>query len=176
MPLFVKPLRMDASIGIDRKALVSDTGATHEAGDGHSRRMRRFGAGRKNTSKGVSSTSGFWATSNRRRCLRSSSDFSGLPEGAARVLDTKAKWEKQSAEYKGTKSVIAEIPDELKARLQKVSLDAYRGLRVRDYGRVDLRLTDTGEIYVIEVNRAAISSNRANSRWLPPRRESNFPT
>ena len=27
MPLFVKPLRMDASIGIDRKALVSDTGA-----------------------------------------------------------------------------------------------------------------------------------------------------
>ena len=36
--------------------------------------------------------------------------------------------------------------------LQKVSLDAYRALRVRDYGRVDLRLTDTGDIYVIEVN------------------------
>jgi D-alanine-D-alanine ligase len=25
-------------------------------------------------------------------------------------------------------------------------------VRVRDYGRVDLRLTDTGEIYVLEVN------------------------
>ena len=79
-------------------------------------------------------------------------DFSGLPEGAVRVLDTKAKWEKQSAEYKGTKSVIADIPDELKAKLHKVSLDAYRALRVRDYGRVDLRLTDTGDIYVLEVN------------------------
>ena len=79
-------------------------------------------------------------------------DFSGLPEGAPRVLDSKAKWDKNSAEYKGTKSVMADVPDELRARLQKVSLDAYRALRVRDYGRVDLRLTDTGEIYVIEVN------------------------
>jgi D-alanine-D-alanine ligase len=36
--------------------------------------------------------------------------------------------------------------------LQKVSIDAYRALHVKDYGRVDLRLTDTGEIYVLEVN------------------------
>jgi D-alanine-D-alanine ligase len=33
-----------------------------------------------------------------------------------------------------------------------VSLDAYRALRVRDYGRIDLRLAETGEIFVIEVN------------------------
>ena len=79
-------------------------------------------------------------------------DFSGLPDGAPRVLDSKAKWAKDSVEYKGTKSVMADLPDELRARLQKVSLDAYRALRVRDYGRVDLRLTETGEIYVIEVN------------------------
>jgi D-alanine-D-alanine ligase len=48
--------------------------------------------------------------------------------------------------------VLAQIPDELRARLQKVSVDAYRALQVKDYGRVDLRLTDTGEIYVLEVN------------------------
>ena len=41
---------------------------------------------------------------------------------------------------------------ELRARLQKVAVDAYRALRVKDYGRVDLRLTETGEIYVLEVN------------------------
>ena len=33
-----------------------------------------------------------------------------------------------------------------------MSLNAYRALRVRDYGRIDLRFTETGEIYVIEVN------------------------
>ena len=79
-------------------------------------------------------------------------DFSGLPEGVPQVLDSKAKWDERSKEYKGTKSVLADLPDELRARLQKVAVDAYRALRVRDYGRVDLRLTDTGEIYVIEVN------------------------
>jgi D-alanine-D-alanine ligase len=47
---------------------------------------------------------------------------------------------------------MANLPDELRARLQKVAVDAYRALRVRDYGRVDLRLTDTGDIYVLEVN------------------------
>jgi D-alanine-D-alanine ligase len=40
----------------------------------------------------------------------------------------------------------------MRAKLQKVALDAYRALRVRDYGRIDLRLTETGDIYVIEVN------------------------
>ena len=43
-----------------------------------------------------------------------------------------------SLEYKGTRAVLAQIPYELRARLHKISLDAYRALRVRDYGRVDL--------------------------------------
>jgi D-alanine-D-alanine ligase len=79
-------------------------------------------------------------------------DFTGFPEGAPKVLDSKAKWDERSKEYKGTKSVLANLPDELRARLQKVAVDAYRALRVRDYGRVDIRLTETGEIYVLEVN------------------------
>ena len=45
---------------------------------------------------------------------------------------------------------LASLPDELRAKLQKVSVDAYRALRVRDYGRVDLRLTDTGDIVHID--------------------------
>ena len=48
--------------------------------------------------------------------------------------------------------MLPTLPDELRAKLQKVALDAYRALRVRDYGRIDMRLTEAGEIYVIEVN------------------------
>jgi D-alanine-D-alanine ligase len=79
-------------------------------------------------------------------------DFTGFPEGVPKVMDSKAKWDERSKEYKGTRSVLAQLPDELRARLQKVAVDAYRALRVRDYGRVDIRLTDTGDIYVLEVN------------------------
>src|SRR5207245_1365668 len=79
-------------------------------------------------------------------------DFSQMPADRPHILDAKAKWDEKSAEYKGTKAVLAELPDELRAKLHKVALDAYRALRVRDYGRIDMRLTDTGDIYVIEVN------------------------
>jgi D-alanine-D-alanine ligase len=151
MPLFVKPLRADASIGIHKKSLVNDmkslmrrVAAIHdELGD--SALAEEFIEGRE-------FYVGVLGNSDPMALPPIELDFSGLPEGAPQVMDSKAKWDEGSVEYKGTKSVLADLPDELRARLQKVSLDAYRALRVRDYGRVDLRLTDTGDIYVLEVN------------------------
>ena len=151
MPLFVKPLRADASIGIHKKSLVNDmkslmrrVASIHdELGD--SALAEEFIEGRE-------FYVGVLGNSDPMALPPIELDFSGLPEGAPQVMDSKAKWDEESAEYKGTKSVLADLPDELRARLQKVSLDAYRALRVRDYGRVDLRLTDTGDIYVLEVN------------------------
>ena len=151
MPLFVKPLRADASIGIGTDALVRDAASL----------MKRVAAIHKKFNDSalaeeyIEGREFYVAVLGNREPTAFppvEMDFSGLPEGAPRVLDSKAKWQKESAEYKGTRSVMADVPDELRARLKKVSLDAYRALRVRDYGRVDLRYTDTGEIYVIEVN------------------------
>jgi len=48
--------------------------------------------------------------------------------------------------------VVAESLEKLRAKLQKVALDAYRALRVRDYGRVDMRLQSDGRVHVIEAN------------------------
>jgi D-alanine-D-alanine ligase len=67
-------------------------------------------------------------------------------------MDSQAKFDETSERYHGTTAVLPTLEPELKAKLQKVSVQAYRALRVHDYGRIDLRLTDTGEIYVIEVN------------------------
>ena len=36
--------------------------------------------------------------------------------------------------------------------MQAVAVEAFNALRLRDYGRVDLRVTAAEEIYVIEVN------------------------
>src|SRR6476661_367276 len=151
MPLFVKPLTADASIGIDGESLVNDTTSLmkrvlmiHEKVK-DSALVEEYIEGRE-----------FYVgvLGNREPVAFPpiEMDFSGLPEGIPHVAGTKAKWKKNSVEYKGTKSVLADIPDELRAKLQKAAVDAYRALRVRDYGRVDLRLTESGEIYVIEVN------------------------
>ena len=152
MPLFVKPLSADASIGIEGDSLVRDaTSLMKRVIDIHekvndSALVEEYIEGRE-LYVGV--------LGNREPTALPpiEVDFSGLPEGAPRVLGSKAKWSPDSVEYKGTKSVLAEdLPDELRARLQKTAIDAARAVRVRDYGRVDLRLTDTGDIYVIEVN------------------------
>ena len=151
MPLFVKPLRSDSSIGIGGKSLVHDAGAL----------MERVAVIRKELNDSALAEEfidgrefyvGVLGNSQPRALPPVEVDFTGFPEGAPKVLDSKAKWDERSKEFKGTKSVMANLPDELRARLQKVAVDAYRALRVRDYGRVDLRLTDTGDIYVLEVN------------------------
>jgi D-alanine-D-alanine ligase len=151
MPLFVKPLRSDASLGIGGKSLVHDAVAL----------MERVSAIRKELDDSALAEEfidgrefyvGVLGNSQPKALPPIEIDFTGFPEGVPKVMDSKAKWDERSREYKGTRSVLAQLPDELRARLQKVAVDAYRALRVRDYGRVDIRLTDTGDIYVIEVN------------------------
>lgn len=151
MPLFVKPLRQDSSIGIGKDALVDnfrdmmkrilsihdkigDAALVEEYIDGREIYVGVLGNSMPTALPPVEI------------------DFAGFPEDGPKIMSSRAKWNTRSAEYKGTNAVMADLPDELKARLQKVALDAFRALRVRDYGRVDMRLTPSGEIYVLEVN------------------------
>ena len=151
MPLFVKPLRSDASLGIGGKSLVHDAVQLMER-VAFIRKELNDSALAEEYIEGREFFVGVMGNAQPKPLPPVEVDFTGFPEGAPKVLDSKAKWDERSKEYKGTKSVLANLPDELRARLQKVAVDAYRALRVRDYGRVDLRLTDTGEIYVLEVN------------------------
>jgi D-alanine-D-alanine ligase len=151
MPLFVKPLRMDASIGIDKKGLVHDTRslltrvlAIHEKCN-DSALAEEYIDGRE-------LYVGVIGNIQPTPLPPIEIDFSGMPEGMPHILDWKAKFDEKSAAFKGTKAVLANLPDELRAKLQKIAVDAYRALKVKDYGRVDLRLTEAGDIYVLEVN------------------------
>ncbi|MBI4542944.1 MAG: ATP-grasp domain-containing protein [Gemmatimonadetes bacterium] len=80
-------------------------------------------------------------------------DLSKLPEGVPRIAGTEVKWVKESEAYKRTRSHIAEdLDEETAARLQRTAVAAYQALKLRDYGRIDMRLTADGNIYVIEAN------------------------
>jgi D-alanine-D-alanine ligase len=90
-------------------------------------------------------------------------DLSRLPEGTPRIATYDVKFEKNTEVYKLTKSALAENLDEETAkRLSSTALAAYRALKLRDYGRIDMRLAPNGDVYVIEAN---------PNPWLASRQE-----
>ncbi len=84
-------------------------------------------------------------------------DFSGFPADRPKIASWEAKWgddgDEKGAEFAGTKSIFpTNVPEELATKMQTVAVEAFHALRLRDYARVDLRVTSEGEIYIIEVN------------------------
>jgi D-alanine-D-alanine ligase len=90
-------------------------------------------------------------------------DLSRLPEGTPKIATYDVKFEKNTEAYKLTKSHIAEdLDEETTKRLSDTALAAYRALKLRDYGRIDMRLAANGDVYVIEAN---------PNPWLASRQE-----
>jgi D-alanine-D-alanine ligase len=151
LPMIVKPLERDCSVGIGRKSLVHNTADMIE-------RVRFIHQKVEDSAlveeyvEGREFHVGVLGNRDLVAFQPIEMDFSGLPDDAPHILDYKAKWEENSAEYKGTRAVVPDLPDELKARLQEIAVKACRALMTCDFARVDLRLKDTGDIYVIEVN------------------------
>jgi D-alanine-D-alanine ligase len=80
-------------------------------------------------------------------------DLSKLPKGTPKIASLDVKFEKDTEAYKLTKSAIAEDLDEdTVAKLTETAIKAYRAVKLRDYGRIDMRLSSKGEVYVIEAN------------------------
>lgn len=80
-------------------------------------------------------------------------DLSKLPKGTPRIAGEDVKWEKETQAYKVTKSAPVEDMDEDTVhKVQETALAAYQALKLRDYGRIDLRLGKKDRAYVIEAN------------------------
>jgi len=80
-------------------------------------------------------------------------DLSKLPEGTPRIAGKEVKWEKETEAYKVTKSAPVEgLDEETTQRLSETAVAAYQALKLRDYGRIDMRLSSKGDVYVIEAN------------------------
>ena len=80
-------------------------------------------------------------------------DFSKLPKGTPKIASYDVKFEKDAEAYKLTKSGVAEdLDDETVTRLTETALAAHRAVKLRDYGRIDMRISAKGDVYVIEAN------------------------
>ncbi len=80
-------------------------------------------------------------------------DLSKLPADTPRIAGREVKFDRDSEAYRVTKSGLAEDLDEdTVKRLQEAAKTTYRALKLRDYGRIDMRLSKDGTIHVIEAN------------------------
>jgi D-alanine-D-alanine ligase len=76
------------------------------------------------------------------------------PDNKPRILGYKAKWEEESFEYKHTVRTF-DFPNHDQVLIKKLSDTAIRCWNVFDlkgYARVDFRVDNDGEIYVLEIN------------------------
>ncbi|MBI2860758.1 MAG: ATP-grasp domain-containing protein [Chloroflexi bacterium] len=76
-----------------------------------------------------------------------------LPTGMSPILTFAAKWEPESAYFKGTAVVCpAEVTPDERQGIMETARAACKALGCRDYARVDLRLDREGRLAVLEVN------------------------
>ncbi len=152
-PLIVKPMWEDGSIGIDDKALV---GSVKELMERIEYVQEQFDCPAliEEYIEGREIYGAVLGSYERAEALPLIElDLSKLPKGVPRIATQDIKFERDTEVYKLTKSApVEDLDEDTMQRLTQTALDVYRACKLRDYGRVDMRLTPKGEVYVIEAN------------------------
>ncbi|MBI5875734.1 MAG: ATP-grasp domain-containing protein [Deltaproteobacteria bacterium] len=151
-PLIVKPVQEDASIGIDKDAVVKNMAALKKRVDYVIKNYKQpaiveeYIDGREFNVAVIGN--------NRPKALPVSEiDFSGLSENNPKICTYEAKWVTDSPVYLKTPPVCpADISKELEQELFSIAVKAYNALGCRDYARVDMRMGKDGIPKVLEVN------------------------
>lgn len=158
-PVIVKPAREDASHGIALESVARDERAALERARfvhgryGEPALVEEYLAGREFN---VALLEG--PTPEEPRLLPiAEMDFTGFPAGAPRIVTYGAKWIEDSPEWRGTRSIAAELEPALEARIRAAASEAWRALGLSGYARVDLRHAPDpaggpGRLAVIDVN------------------------
>ncbi len=151
-PLIVKPAREDASAGIDKDSVVYDFASLRERLDkvfeefAQPLLVEEFIEGRElhvsvlgNDPPTVLPAIEF--------------DFSELPEDHPWIISYAAKWNPLEESYHRVHSVCpAKLSNRVLKKVEDISLRAYKETGCRDYARLDLRLNQRNQVFVLEVN------------------------
>lgn len=150
-PLIVKPLAQDASVGIAQSSVTKDDAAlrdrvlfVHER-LGNDAIVEELISGRELYCGVVGSPP--------RALPIVEMIFDREVREDIKIATYKAKWSAKYRATHGIQNVIAkEIPPDVVEKAQQVAVRTYEVLKLRDYGRIDVRLAHDHEVYVIEAN------------------------
>lgn len=153
-PLIVKPLQADASAGIAQASIVQDVDSLTERVAfiherfGQGAIAEEFVDGRELYVSLVGNDDGLEILPitemvfDKRRTR---------PE--ERIATQFAKWDESYRERKGIRNVFARpLARAVRDRIVETCRTAYRALWLRDYARLDLRVTEDGGVWVLEAN------------------------
>ena len=153
-PLFVKPLQADGSAGIAQASVVQDV---ESLTDRVSFIQERFGQGAiaEEFVEGRELYVGILGNDDALEVLpiieMVFDKRRTRPE--ERIATQSAKWDEAYRERKGIRNVLARpISKAVRARIDETCRTAYSALWLRDYARLDLRLTPDGQVWVLEAN------------------------
>jgi D-alanine-D-alanine ligase len=153
-PLFVKPLQADGSAGIAQASLVQDMGALAER---VAFIQDRFGQGAI-AEEFVEGRELYVSVIGNDDSLQILPIIEMVFDKAKtrpeeRIATQSAKWDEGYRDRKGIRNVIARpLSKAVRERIYQTCRTAYRALWLRDYARLDLRLSPDGEIWVLEAN------------------------
>jgi D-alanine-D-alanine ligase len=80
--------------------------------------------------------------------------FINYPDAKPKIVGYRAKWDEASFEYKNTVRHFVnenEVP-ELCERISQICLQCWKEFDLRGYARVDFRMDEKGNLYVLEIN------------------------
>jgi D-alanine-D-alanine ligase len=148
LPAIVKPAMEDASVGIDQSSVVTTrtalTARVAEMSEQFDEIIVQQYIGGRELAVGFVGDQALPV---------SEIDFSAMPDGAWPILSFDAKWDPESPEDAGSQPVCpARIPRTLQDKLVGMARDAWRAVGGSGYGRVDFRVDDAGQPWVLEVN------------------------
>ena len=151
-PVIVKPSREDASIGIENGSVVRDHDALR-ARVKHVLENHFQPALIEEYIEGRELNVAVMGFDKLLVLPISEIDFSGLPDDYPKIVTYNAKWVEGTKEYVGTVGTCpAKLNPDVERRVRETAMRAYQLMDIRDYGRVDIRLTPDGTPYVLEVN------------------------
>ncbi|MGA2594028.1 MAG: ATP-grasp domain-containing protein [Bryobacteraceae bacterium] len=79
--------------------------------------------------------------------------FEHVPEDVPKFATFHAKWNESYRKKWGiTNGPAKDLPPAMQKSLRKLARNVYRWLKIRGFGRLDVRLTPNGELFVIEAN------------------------
>ncbi|MCI0530270.1 MAG: D-alanine--D-alanine ligase [Nitrospira sp.] len=151
-PLFIKPLKNEASYGISQDSFVENDQAFED-------RIRFIQESMKQTALAEEYIEGrelyVSIIGNRHPQVLPIREviFSKVPEDRPRFSTFKAKWNETYRQRWGIQNIFAkDLQDGTADRIAWVCKKVYRALHIWGYGRIDLRLTPEGRILVLEAN------------------------